>query len=199
MEGMRVCVAGSKESAFAGYIGSFGISAMILTFGDIDEAIDSLLAGECSALSALVFDLARVLDSLPSNYSLLLGEYDANAYALATPVDDSRWLDVVNIAVGSIIWSDAWGLGSEMPAVATGDEEVDRVLGFAGSWGQEDLGVDQRVVWQVVTQVGSYGEIYDEAMGPLSVSREGGANAYWVGSRCSDCPKGGLLRAPSFQ
>lgn len=84
-----------------------------------------------------------------------------------------------------------------MPSSATGDTKVDRLLGFAGSYGQETLGISQTAAQDILRAVGNYGEIYDRNLGPggINLPRENGRNALWADATCTGCPKGGQIYA----
>ena len=69
--------------------------------------------------------------------------------------------------------------------------EIRRMLGTDGSQGAE-LGLSNDWAYQIIKQVGNYGEIFERNIGvntPLGISR--GLNALWT--------KGGLLYSPPFR
>jgi len=69
--------------------------------------------------------------------------------------------------------------------------EVRRLLGVEGNFGQL-LGLSNDWIYQVIKQVGNYGESYERTVGmgsPLKLAR--GKNELWT--------KGGLLYTPPFQ
>ena len=68
---------------------------------------------------------------------------------------------------------------------------IKRMLGVASGMGTA-LGVDEKWVYNIVKQVGNYGESFDRNVGmgsPLKVAR--GLNALWT--------QGGLLYAPPIR
>ena len=68
---------------------------------------------------------------------------------------------------------------------------VQRFVGATGDFGRM-LGVDNRWAYNIIKQVGNYGESYERTVGmgsPLKLKR--GANELWT--------KGGLLYSPPFQ
>ena len=95
-----------------------------------------------------------------------------------------------------LIYSEAFGIHSDnVPTTATGDPTIDRLLGFAGSYGQEAMGLKATAAQDVIGQVGNYGQIFDRHLTPLGLVREGSRNALWSDAPCSDCPKGGQIYA----
>ena len=71
---------------------------------------------------------------------------------------------------------------------------VRRMLGVEGNL-NEGVGLSKDWAYNIIKQVGNYGEIYDAYMGDgelgIRIAREGSANALWT--------KGGLMYAPPFR
>ncbi len=68
---------------------------------------------------------------------------------------------------------------------------IKRILGVTPGMGKA-LGVDEKWAYNIVKQVGNYGESYERTVGmgsPLKLKR--GSNELWT--------KGGLLYTPPFQ
>jgi general L-amino acid transport system substrate-binding protein len=104
---------------------------------------------------------------------------------------DGAWFHVVRWVISAIIAAEELGVTSgnadEQRASGT-NPEVKRLLGVGDDLGQK-LGLSQTWAYNIVKQVGNYGEIFERNVGektPLGLSR--GMNALW-----SD---GGLLMAP---
>ena len=69
--------------------------------------------------------------------------------------------------------------------------EIKRMLGAEGSQGEE-LGLSKDWAYQIIKQVGNYGEIFERNIGtntPIGLAR--GLNALWT--------KGGLQYSPPFR
>lgn len=96
-----------------------------------------------------------------------------------------------------LIYGEAYGITSEsLPAGPTGYPPVDRLLGYHGSFLQENLGLSRTVAQDVLRAVGHYGEIYSRNFGPQGgwhVPKEGSRNALWAAAPCDECPKGGQI------
>lgn len=104
--------------------------------------------------------------------------------------DDHVWFNIVRWVVLSTILAEEKGVTAATAAQRRldGDIETQRLLGGVPGLGQ-GLGLDDEWGWRVVTQVGSYAEIYDRNLGqasPLKIDR--GINSLWSA--------GGLLYAP---
>ena len=73
------------------------------------------------------------------------------------PHGDSQWFDIVKTVMSILIQGEALGVDSANVAAlaASDDVAVQRLLGAAGSWGQETLGLDLTVAQTVIAQVGN--------------------------------------------
>ena len=105
-----------------------------------------------------------------------------------------RWQLIVRWVLNAQIAAEALGVTSknvdEMKAKST-NSEVRRLLGVEGKFG-EMMGIGNDWAYNIVKQVGNYGESYERTVGmgsPLKLKR--GANELWT--------KGGLLYAPPFR
>ncbi|MDE2839652.1 MAG: amino acid ABC transporter substrate-binding protein, partial [Chloroflexota bacterium] len=108
------------------------------------------------------------------------------------------WFDIVKTVMGILIYAEAYGINStNVDEIAASDNvKAKRLLGTEGSFGQEELGLDQIVGQTVIKLVGNYGEIYERNLGPetgIDLPREGSRNALWSNAPCTDCPKGGQI------
>jgi len=71
------------------------------------------------------------------------------------------------------------------------DPEIKRLLGTEGNLG-EQLGLSKDWAYQVIKQVGNYGEVFERHIGVnTAVGLERGVNALWT--------KGGLQYSPPFR
>ena len=85
---------------------------------------------------------------------------------------------------------DEAGIGSADAAAAQANPpngEIGRLLGGEGQL-QSDMGLDANAFFNMLSQVGNYGEIYDRNLNPVGLFREGSLNASFV--------DGGLIYAP---
>jgi general L-amino acid transport system substrate-binding protein len=115
---------------------------------------------------------------------------------------DSKWADAVNWAILATIQAEEFEITSENveEMADSEDPEIRRFLGspVEGEEGaapapfDPELGLPADFALQVVTQVGNYGEIYEQHLGPespLELDRE--LNALWI--------DGGLHYAPPYR
>jgi general L-amino acid transport system substrate-binding protein len=107
---------------------------------------------------------------------------------------DERWQAVVRWTLNGMVAAEALGVTQqnldEMKAKSA-SAEVRRLLGVEGNFGQL-IGLPNDWMYQVIKQVGNYGESYERTVGvgsALKLAR--GKNELWT--------KGGLLYTPPFQ
>ena len=170
------------------------------TFEESQVAFEAYKSGACevfttdrSALTALRSSLAN-----PDEHIILPETISEEPLGPMVPHGDEQWFDVVKAVMGILIYAEAYGINStNVDEIAAGDNvKAKRLLGTEGSFGQEELGLDQTVGQTVIKLVGNYGEIYDRNLGPgtgIDLPREGSRNALWSDAPCSDCPKGGQI------
>ena len=109
----------------------------------------------------------------------------------------SQWAQAVEWAIFATIQAEEFGIDSTNidSFSTTTDPSIQAFLGLAveGDEGaavlDPGLGLPPDFAAQVVTQVGNYGEIFEEHLAPLGLER--GVNALWV--------DGGLLYAPPYR
>jgi len=103
--------------------------------------------------------------------------------------NDSAFADAVNWTVYATIIMDEYGVTSANveATCADAEAEVARLCGGEGEL-QTGMGLPADAFYQVVLQVGSYGEIYARNLNPVGLVRAGSANAGWL--------DGGLIYSP---
>jgi general L-amino acid transport system substrate-binding protein len=103
---------------------------------------------------------------------------------------DDRWFDIVKWSLFAMIEAEELGLSSKNidQQVKTGNPSIQRFVGTSGDLGK-GLGLDNRWAYQIVRQVGNYGESFDANLKPLGFER--GLNRQWS--------QGGLMYAPPIR
>lgn len=148
----------------------------------------TLLSGDVSALA-----LERGRLANPPDHIILPEVVLKEPLGPAVRQGDEQWHSIVRWTLMALVMAEELGVTSqsveeqrESPVLA-----VRQLLGADGEPGQA-LGLPKDWGFQVIRQVGNYGEIYDRAFGANSPIRlERGANALWT--------QGGLMYAPPFR
>ena len=111
--------------------------------------------------------------------------------------NDSQWFDIVNwVTIGMII-ADEKGITSDNLQGFVDDpggDETARLLGVPIEGGEifdPGLGIDPDFMQDVLSQVGNYGEVYEDNVTPIGIPREGTLNASFT--------DGGLIYAPPWR
>jgi len=111
---------------------------------------------------------------------------------------DARWYDAVNWTVIATILAEEHGItqANVDQMRQSQDPDVQRLLGTfrteEGSTFNPGLGLPDDFAYQVIKQVGNYGEIYERTVGPNTpLGLERGPNDLWT--------RGGLLYGPPYR
>jgi general L-amino acid transport system substrate-binding protein len=158
--------------------------------GDIGAIQGAFLNGRCDVYATDSSQLAgfRYTQGAKSNELLILPETvsPSQSGSMVRKGDDA-WFDVVRWVHFAQVAAESAGVTSTSAEgqLTTGNADVKRMLGVSGDLGQS-LGLDNRWAYNIITQVGNYGEIYDRNIGPLGLAR--GQNAL--------TSKGGLQSSP---
>jgi general L-amino acid transport system substrate-binding protein len=159
------------------------------------ELNKAFMAGRCDCLTSDVSQLAaqRSVAPNPSDYVLLPEVISKEPLAPVVRHGDDQWFDIVNFTVMALINAEEFGITSKNvdQMLASQNPEIQRFLGVIPGMGAA-LGLDDKWAYNIVKQVGNYGEIYDRNVGPdtpLALAR--GLNALWT--------NGGLMYAAPFR
>ena len=108
---------------------------------------------------------------------------------------DSAWAQAVNWAIFATIQAEEWGITGDNVADMQANSEDPNIRQFLGGENADGtvldpgLGLDPAFAFNVVDQVGNYGEIFEAHLAPLGIER--GVNALWI--------DGGLQYAPPYR
>lgn len=198
LKGATICVAqgSTSELNLADYFRSRKMDYKLATFGDLDEARNAYDAGRCDAWTNDRGSLAARSQGLKNraDHVMLPGTISKEPIGPMVKVGDTPWFHVVRWTSAAIIAAEELGVTSanvDELRKSGANPELKRLLGTDDNLGQK-LGLAQDWAYNIIKQVGNYGEIFERHIGektPLGLSR--GPNALW-----SD---GGLLMAPPIR
>ena len=202
--GAAVCVTSgtTTELNMADFFRQNGLEYNPKVYEDTDVVLESYKSGACEVFTNDRSQLAALRTALPNpeEHVILPETISEEPLGPVVPHGDEQWFDIVKTVMSILIYAEAYGINStNVDAVAGGENvKAKRLLGTEGSFGQEELGLDQLVGQTVIKSVGNYGEIYarnlDNPDG-VQLPREGSRNALWSNAPCTDCPKGGQIYA----
>ena len=199
MDGVIVCVAQgtTTEGNAAAEALRLGVTWEVRPFEDVDLIQEAFIAGQCDGWSSDTSQLTGLRSTYPEGpdaLTILPEVFSKEPLAPAVADGDSAWAQAVNWAIFATIAAEELGITSENidTFADTTDINIRRLLGLSADDDavlDPGLGLPTDFAYQVVSQVGNYGEIFDRHLTPLGLER--GVNAQW-----SD---GGLIYAPPFR
>jgi general L-amino acid transport system substrate-binding protein len=135
----------------------------------------------------------RSVSPNPMQYVLLPEIISKEPLAPVVRHGDDQWYDIVNFAVMALINAEELGINSSNvdKMLRTENPEFQRFLGTTPGMGKA-LGLDEKWAYNIIKQVGNYGEIFERNVGPnTQLGLERGLNALWT--------KGGIMYAAPFR
>ncbi len=198
LDGAAVCVqtGTTTEKNLTDFFRATGMEFKPVVFEALEESKTAFFEGRCDAYTTDASGLAsiRATDAPnPEDYVILPEIISKEPLGPAVRNDDSEWFDIVRWSVFATLQAEELGInsGNIDDMMNSEDPNVQRVTGAAAGMG-EALGLDEAWAYNIVSQVGNYGEIFEANVGadtPLGFQR--GINALWK--------DGGLMYAPPLR
>ena len=197
LDGAAVCVlpGTTTELNVADYFRANGMKMSPVVIENTAELAKAFFAGRCDVLTSDASQLAgtRAVAPNPKDYIILPTIISKEPLAPAVRHGDNQWKDVVNYSVLTLINAEELGITSQNvdKMLKSKDPKIMRFLGVTAGNGKA-LGLDEKFGYNIIKQVGNYGEIFERNVGvntPLGIER--GLNALWT--------NGGLLYSPPFK
>jgi general L-amino acid transport system substrate-binding protein len=159
----------------------------------LDEVLNAYFAGRCDVFttdhSGLISTRASRAPK-PQEHVILPEIISKEPLGPAVRHGDDRWFDIVKWSMFAMMEAEEMGLTSkniDQQASST-NPTIQRFVGASGDIGKM-LGLDNKWAYNIVKQVGNYGESFDQNLKPLGFER--GLNRQWN--------QGGLLYAPPIR
>jgi general L-amino acid transport system substrate-binding protein len=195
LNGATVCVqpGTTTELNLADYFRANRMSFKPVVIEKLEEVLNAYFSGRCDVFTTDVSGLVSVRGSRaqrPDDHVILPEVISKEPLGPAVRHGDDKWFDVVKWTLFAMIEAEELGLasGSIEQALASKDPAVQRFVGATGDIGKM-LGLDNRWAFNIVRQVGNYGESFEANLKPLGFER--GINALWN--------RGGILYAPPIR
>jgi len=195
LNGATVCVqpGTTTELNLADYFRANKMTFKPVVIEKLEEVLNAYFAGRCDVFTTDVSGLVSTRGSRapkPDDHVILPEVISKEPLGPAVRHGDDKWFDVVKWSLFAMIEAEETGLSSKSieQALASKDPAVQRFVGASGDIGKM-LGLDNRWAYNIVKQVGNYGESFDANLKPLGFER--GINALWT--------KGGLMYAPPIR
>lgn len=198
LDGASVCVqAGTTtELNLADYFRANDMSYNAVVYENNDEVNKAYDAGRCDVLTTDQSGLyaTRVKLANPDEHVILPELVSKEPLGPAVRQGDDEWADVVRWTLFAMIQAEEFGITQanvDQVKADTKNPDVQRFLGVIEEKGKE-LGLPNDFTYQIVKQVGNYGESFERNLGaatPLKIAR--GLNGLWT--------DGGLMYSPPFR
>jgi general L-amino acid transport system substrate-binding protein len=165
----------------------------------VDEIRQAFFSGRCDVYTTDASGLyATRVANVPApqtadDYVILPEIISKEPLGPAVRHGDNQFGDIVKWAQYAMIEAEEYGITSKNvdEMLKSDNPTIKRILGTTPGMGKA-LGVDEKWVYNIVKQVGNYGEIFDKNVGansPLKIAR--GINNLWS--------KGGIQYAPPIR
>lgn len=194
---VRVCspVGAASEQNLVDFLTSNQIEYQLVPYDTLDLAVKGFEGETCDMLSMQQSRLhgLRLNLAYPERAVILPDLISKEPLGPVVRQGDDVWLNIVRWSLYAMINGEEIGLSSQQVDKARSSSRLDvrRLCGLEGPGGR-GLGLKDDWAWQVIRQVGNYGEVFDRNFGPQSAMKiDRGLNNLWN--------RGGLQYAPPFR
>lgn len=197
LDGATVCIqAGTTtELNLADYFRTHKMKYTPITYDKSDESAKGLEAGRCDVLTSDQSQLyaQRIKMANPDQYVVLPEVISKEPLGPVVRPGDHEWFSTVRWTHYAMLIAEEFGVTSKNvdEMKKSNNTEIRRLLGVDADFGKA-IGLPQDWAYQVIKQVGNYGESFERNVGkgsPLKIER--GLNALWT--------QGGLQYAPPIR
>lgn len=197
LKSFTVCLqAGTTDGeVLADYLKESGVQYKSVVLDTPDQMIKDFEAGRCEVLTGGRAQLQGIRSKMtnPAATSFLPEVITNMPLGPAVRHGDDLWLDIVRWSVHAMIQGEQLALTSANidTMLASPNGAIQHFLGQTGTGGK-GLGLDDSWAYQIIKQVGNYGEVFERNLGetsPLKLQR--GINKLWN--------RGGILFAPPLR
>lgn len=195
LNGATVCVqpGTTTELNLADYFRAQGMTFKPVVIEKLEEVTNAYFSGRCDVYTTDVSGLVSVRKSRaqnPADHVILPEVISKEPLGPVVRHGDDQWFDIVKWSLFAMIEAEEMGLTSNNIDQMAGNKNpaIQRFVGKTGDLGKM-LGLDAKWSYNIVKQVGNYGESFERNLTPLGFQR--GINALWT--------KGGLMYAPPMR
>ncbi len=197
LNGAAVCTntGTTTELNVADFFRSHKMQYEVVAFEKADEVVKAYDEGRCDVYTTDRSGLAaqRLKLKNPDEHIVLPEIISKEPLGPVVRQGDDQWFDLVKWTLFAMVNAEELGVTSKNvdEMKKSNNPAIKRLLGVEGNFG-ENLGVSNNWAYNIIKQVGNYGESYDRNVGPktpLGLAR--GLNALWN--------KGGIMYAPPIR
>jgi general L-amino acid transport system substrate-binding protein len=198
LDGANICTntGTTTELNITDYFRMNGMSFNLVAFEKADEVVAAYDAGRCDVYTTDRSALAaqRTKLTAPDAHVVLPEIISKEPLGPVVRQGDDVWFNIVKWSLNAMINAEEMGITSENVNKMTYNKLTPAEARFIGKEGKfgEELGLNADWAYQIIRQVGNYGESYERNVGPNTpVKLERGVNALWN--------NGGILYAPPIR
>ena len=198
LNGATICVqpGTTTELNLADYFRANKMTFKPVVIEKVEEVRAAFFSGRCDVFTTDASGLysTRAANAPnPDDYVVLPEIISKEPLGPAVRHGDNQFADIVRWALFAQLEAEEYGITSKNvdEMLKSDNPSIKRILGVTPGMGKA-LGVDEKWVYNIVKQVGNYGEMFDRNVGagsPLKIAR--GQNALWT--------QGGLQYAPPIR
>ncbi|WBV42840.1 amino acid ABC transporter substrate-binding protein [Pseudoroseomonas cervicalis] len=192
LDGATLCIlpGTTTELAVTDYFRRNGMRLTPILIDNVTELRAAFRAGRCDAYSTDASALAAFRANEGeggSRFALLPEIVSKEPLGPYVRKGDDKWFDVVRWTGIALLAAEELELtrANAEAALASANPDIRRLLGVDGDLGRA-MGLDNRWAYQLIRQIGNYGEIWERSVAPLGIPRR--LNQLWT--------QGGLHYAP---
>lgn len=195
LDGATVCTqqGTTTELNMADFFRKYGLSYVPVVVEKMDEAISAYDSGRCDVFTTDKSGLAAQRTKLadPSAHVILPETISKEPLGPVVRHGDNQWKDIITWTLFAQVNAEELGISSanvDQVKADSKDPGISRFLGSEGDMG-EQLGLSADWAYNIVSQVGNFGEVFENNIGPNTpVGLPRGVNNLWT--------EGGILYAP---
>lgn len=185
LDGAAFCLqAGSTtEINLTDYFNSNNMEYQAVTYDTPAQMIAGFKQGRCDAITSDASQLYSVRLQMddPSSVIVLPEIISKEPLGPIVRQGDDKWFNIVKWSVYAATTAEELGVtkANVDSQLTSANPSVQRLLGVTGKMG-ENLGLDAKWAYNIIAQVGNYGEIFERTVGkgsPLQIDR--GLNKLW--------------------
>ncbi|MGB6103194.1 MAG: amino acid ABC transporter substrate-binding protein [Pusillimonas sp.] len=187
LDGASVCMqtGTSNENTMADWARANNVSYKPVVIEQFNEVVNAFAAGRCDVFTTDASGLASIRISKlsnPDDYQVLPEIISKEPLGPFVRQGDDRWLNVVKWSLQAMVGAEELGVTSANvdDQLKSENPNVLRLLGVTEGSGK-NMGVDEKWAYNIIKQVGNYGESFERNVGQGSALKiERGLNAQWT-------------------
>jgi general L-amino acid transport system substrate-binding protein len=192
LNGATICVqpGTTTELNLADYFRANNMTFKPVVIEKLEEVTNAYFSGRCDVYTTDVSGLVSTRGARapnPADHIILPEVISKEPLGPAVRHGDDQWFDIVKWSLFAMIEAEEMGLTSKNidQQLTSTNPAIQRFVGANGDLGKM-LGLDNKWAYNIVKQVGNYGESFETNLKPLGFDR--GLNRLWT--------QGGLMYAP---